>query len=286
MIPRRSLSASTLLLLIVVLAPPALRAQSAAQVVQTAMDRYAARMEGVDSYTVVQDIMGIETTTYYTRIEGSDPPSYDSNVVIAGQDMSQLSAPQREQARNPDMYELYPEIAKRAALKGSESVGGHDTYAIEVKDLSGIPVWQQSGQQGQSFAPKSMTMYLDKEQYVPRRVVFEGTADMNGKKSDVTMVMEAEDYRDVKGLLYPFHMTMDMRGMENSMTPEERAEARASLDQMQAQMKNMPEAQRKMMEKMMGGQMENLKKMLAGGGMQMEVHVKDVKVNTPPPAGS
>ncbi len=284
MIARRTLSVPALVVLLATLAPPAARAQTAAQVFQTAMDRYASRMKGIESYTVVQDMMGFETTTYHSRVEGSDPPIYDTKVVIAGQDLSSLSPAQKEQARSPDMSELYPELAKRASLKGSESVDGHETYVIEIDDLSGISVWQQSGEAGQSFEPKTMTMYLDKDQYVPRRVRIEGSTDMNGKKSDITMVMNAGDYREVEGLLYPFHTTMHMEGMENAMSPEDRAQAQESLDQMEEQMKNMPEAQRKMMEKMMGGQMEKLKQMVGGGGMDMEVSVKDVKVNTPPPA--
>ncbi len=286
MMRRRMPFVPALLVLFAAIAPRPADAQSAAQIVQTAIDRYTSRLEGIRSYTVVQDIMGMETTTYYSRVEGSHPPVFDSKVIVAGQDLSKLTPSQEEQARSPNLYEYYPELAKRASLKGSASVDGHDTYVVEVTDLSGIPIWQQSASEGQGFEPKSMTIYMDKEQYLARRVRIEGNAEMNGKKSDVTMVMDMGDYRDVQGLLYPFHMSMNMHGMENSMTPEERAEAQQSLDQLQKQMKDMPEAQRKMMEKMMGGQMENLKKMLAGGGMQMEVVVKDVKVNTPPPLGS
>ncbi len=282
--PRTLLLSSAVLLLTAV--PAAGRAQSAADIFKTAMDRYTSRMKGIDNYTVVQDMMGVETTTYHTRVEGSSPPQFDTRVLVGGQDLTGMGPQQKQEARDPDMYELYPEFAKRASLHGSESIDGHATWVIDIDDLSGISVWKPASGDQQSFSPKKMTIYLDKDRYVPRRMRIEGEMPMNGKVSEVYMVMNMDDYRDVQGLVYPFRMTMDMQGMENAMSPEERAQAQQSLEQMQQQMKDMPEAQRKMMEKMMGPQMERLQKMLAGGGMQMEVQVKDVKVNTPPPSGS
>ena len=69
---------------------------------------------------------------------------------------------------------------------------------------------------------------------------------------------------------------MNMQGMENQISEEERQE----LEQVRAQMEAVPAAQRKMMERMMGDKLEQLGSMLGGEGFELEMNVTDVKVNT------
>jgi hypothetical protein len=40
----------------------------------------------------------------------------------------------------------------------------------------------------------------------------------------------------------------------------------------------MPASQRQMMEKMMGGQLDMVRKMAAGGGFEVETEIKEIKV--------
>ncbi len=283
--PRRRLPLVPLLLgLLCTVAPRPAAAQSAGDLLRTAMDRYASRMKGIDSYTVVQEMMGMQATAHFTRVEGSDPPVFSSSVSMEGNGVA-LKPQQRSAAQEADVYGSFPELAERATLKGSEAVDGHASHVIQIDDLSGISVWKRAADNS-GFTPQTMVIFLDKAQYVPRRIRVGGQMAVNGQTTAVTMVMDMEDYRDIDGLLYPFHTTMDMQGIENAMSPEDRAKAQQSLDQLQAQMKDMPDAQKQMMEKMMGPQMERLQKMLAGGGMHMEIDVKDVKVNPPAPDGS
>ena len=56
----------SLLTLSAVLAPVA-PAQNAQEIIQTAIDRYEQRMSGVENYTIVQDVMGFESTSYYEK---------------------------------------------------------------------------------------------------------------------------------------------------------------------------------------------------------------------------
>jgi hypothetical protein len=49
---------------------------------------------------------------------------------------------------------------------------------------------------------------------------------------------------------------------------------------MEAQLAAMPEAQRKMMEKMMGPKIEMMKQMASGGAMEVVTDTTDIKVNT------
>jgi len=76
-----------------------------------------------------------------------------------------------------------------------------------------------------------------------------------------------------------------MEGMMDAADLDE-AEVRAQLDQMRAQLENIPQAQRAMVEGMLGAQIERLEKMLEGdGSMEMTITVKDIKVNQGPPGG-
>jgi len=63
------------------------------------------------------------------------------------------------------------------------------------------------------------------------------------------------------------------------MSEEERAEAKKALAEMEAQMAEMPESQRKMMESMMGGQKQKLEQMIESGEMKMTVQVTRLSVN-------
>jgi DNA repair exonuclease SbcCD ATPase subunit len=73
------------------------------------------------------------------------------------------------------------------------------------------------------------------------------------------------------------------------MTPEQEAqlaEASVQLKEMEAQLANMPASQRQMMESMMGPQLEMIRNMAAGGGMEFVQEVTELRCNTglPDPA--
>jgi hypothetical protein len=69
------------------------------------------------------------------------------------------------------------------------------------------------------------------------------------------------------------------------MSPEEREKTREQLAEARAKMAEVPEAQRAMVEKMMGGQLEKLEKMLADDALSFTFVVQEVKVNAGPPGG-
>ncbi len=54
---------------------------------------------------------------------------------------------------------------------------------------------------------------------------------------------------------------------------------------MKKQMEEMPESQRKMMESMMEGKLEQLEQIVNSGSMKIETEVKELRVNAGPPEG-
>jgi uncharacterized protein YeaO (DUF488 family) len=72
---------------------------------------------------------------------------------------------------------------------------------------------------------------------------------------------------------------MRMDNLNASISPEDREEARKSLEEMEKKMKEMGERQRKMMERMMGGQMDKLRQIIEEGTIEYTIQVQDVQVN-------
>jgi len=241
---------------------------------QTTLDRYEQRMKGVDDYTVTftSSLMSGDYTVYYEKkmVDGH-------TVFVAPREDSDAQA--ASQWANP--YEVLPKIAERARLKGHASVDGHDTFVIQVDDLSGLDFGQEAlGQNGEAqLAPKSMTMNLDSKEYLIRRMQMDGTVTREGKTNPVHVDAHMKDYRSVKGLVQPYAMDMTMTGLDAAISEADRAEAKAWM----ARLDSMPAEQRKMMEQMMGPQLQRMKEMLESGKVDVSIRVKDVKVNAGPP---
>lgn len=254
-------------------APAALQAQSGQEVLETALDRHAERMEGVQNYTVVAETMGFESTTYFERVER------DGDVFFVPREHLGSEAAQRA-PDNP--WAGLRDLADRATLEGTETVDGEECYAVVVTDLEGTELYG-SAAGGEGFRPERATFLVDTDDYLLRGMRMEGTAQMEGETRDVTFDARMLDYREVDGVVHPFRTEVSMEGMGGGMSEEERRQARQSMQEMQQRMEKMPEQQREMMERMMGDRMEQMEQMVASGAMDFTVKVKEIRVNEGPP---
>lgn len=266
-------------------------AQSASEILDNALQRYEQRMAGIDNYTVVQSaegmggmasMMGDEGTTLYyekTMVDGHPVFQVHHPAMDSIMQMQQQSGAMRSPAETMRL------MKDHASLEGSDTVDGHDCWVIRVDDPAALAPMEDS-ESSSAMKLESMTMCLDKEEYVPRRMTMEGEMSVNGQTNTVDMESHMTDYREVDGLLHPFRTEVSMSGMTGSMSPEERENTRKQLEEAKAKMAEMPEAQRAMMEKMMGGRLEQMEQMLAEGSMSFAFVVKDLKVNAGPPAPS
>ena len=71
-----------------------------------------------------------------------------------------------------------------------------------------------------------------------------------------------------------------MSGVMDPKQQKEIQEAMKQMEEMEAQLAAMPEAQRQMMERMMGPKIEMMKKMASGGGIEIVSETLDIRVNT------
>jgi hypothetical protein len=269
-------------------------AQSAREILQTAMERYEQRMEGIENYTVIQSMGGMESTAFFQRVETEgDHPVYRQKTSL---DISQAGS---QESTNPFLQEgggematgvadpsaLFGQIAPRATLQETEEVAGHDAWVISIDDLSGIDFGASmgsgapgAGPEG-SFQPTSLKLWIDRDRYVTLRTAMTGTMEMQGQSTEITFDARMDDYREVEGMLHPFHTEVSIDGMAGALTSEQQAQLSEAQKQLQEQLENMPEAQRAMVEKMMKDRMPDMEAMAGSGAMTFTMDVKEVRVN-------
>lgn len=272
-------SPAPLLALVGLLLPAAASAQSAAEILGTAVERWEARLADIDNYTVVQSVNGMSFTVYFEKRMQDGHPVLEPRI-IGGQNLPAM--PQGAQARTlePNMLARFND---RAVLDGTESVGGRSAWVLRIDDLSGMDL----GAEAEDFAPEGMTIHLDQQDYVPLQMTMSGQLTRNGQSHPVTMTTRMEDYRDVQGVLYPFRTITTMDGMMGAMSEEERSQ----MEEMKKRLAEMPPEQRTMMEQQMKNMphmramMEQMGAASEGGAFETTMQVEEIRVNQGPPAG-
>lgn len=267
-----------LLPLLLALVPAAL-AQTAEEVMREALARYGSEMADVRDYTLTQEIIGNEVTTYAERTEGGGPLAYTYYVVTPG---GLYDVSEGESSAPSQPFVMLDRVADEARYVGKEEVGGVRAHVLAVDDFGDIA--REAGaippQADGEFDIDEATFYLGTDDYRLRKMTMEGTMTNDGRTSPVRFETVFSDFRTVDGFTTPFRTEMTMRGMEGQMSDAEREDARRQLEEARQQMDQMPPAQRQMMERMMGDQLEKLEQMLGGEGFAMEIVVTDVAVNT------
>lgn len=263
-------SLSSALILALAAAGPA-SAQSAEEVVNDALDRFEQRMEGVQSYTVVQTVMGFESSTTFER------RTVDGHTVFVPRETEGSEAA----SRTPQGYQaMLTELGERATHEGVESVDGRECHLLSLEDFSGEAFGDLSPPGGGGeWTPERLRVWIDRDELLPRKMTMEGTVTSEGEERPVSITALLRDYREVDGVVHPHRTEVRTEGLSPAMSPEERARMEASMKKLKKKMEQMSPEQREMMEQMMGGQLEKMEEMLATGSMDVTVEVKEIRVN-------
>lgn len=252
------------------LAVQPLSAQSAQDVLQTALDRYEERMEGIQDYTITQTVMGQTTTLHFERTE------MDGQTVFrpAGNEDSPWQDPRVFMER----------LGHKASLQGTESVDGAECHVVVFDDLTKEDfdeLTPEGVETDAEWSPERMTLYLDTDRSLVRRMRIEGTVQSQGEKRPVDMTVHLRDYREVEGMVHPFRMEMNIKGMPG-MGGQDQARMKKQMEKVKEQMEQMPPEMRKRMKE----KMEQMQQMMGGDeGMNITVEVTDLKVNEGAPSG-
>jgi hypothetical protein len=283
---RRDLLTPFILATLLALPPGPVEAQSAAEVMQRALAAQAERLAGVDNVTITQDVMGMQVGMYMEKKDvGGVPTLVPVSTVMGGQ-----VTPIPQDQTSADWSNPFREDwAGRTRLVGTDQVDGKDVTVLVIEDFTGLAIPEIPGNQagrGQ-IEPTLMRFFMDEDQMVMRKMEMEAEMTQeDGTVSPIQMTLFLEDYRDVDGFLYPFRTRTIAGGMFEAADVDQE-ELRQQLAEMRKQLDDMPQAQRAMMEQMMGPQIEKLEEMLGGseGGMEVVLTVTDLKVNSGPPGG-
>ena len=176
------------------------------------------------------------------------------------------------------------EIRDKTRFMGFSEFNGRRVGELGADDLG---FQQDAGTQ--DVTCDSMRILVDAEEYVPLQFRMNCTVIEGGETRQMAIEREDRDFRTVAGcgaLYEPFTSVTRISGV---MSPEEEAqlaEAAAQLEEMEAQLATMPDSQRQMMESMMGPQLEMIRNMAAGGGIEIVQSTTELRCNTgmPDPA--
>ena len=275
--------ALTLLLLIGSFVPLPAFAADAQEIIDKVVALQEERREGVDRYIVEQEAMGYvsKITFERTTVTGPDGEPVDTfRMVLPDEMMQQGEDPVMSQDDFEDMAQeaVYSIAAfsESAELVGTETVDGRKAYHLVAENLERT----RSFAENQEFTLQTINAWIDADEYVPLKLVMDGTMDTDGTPRPVTIETIERDYRTVPGsnMYEPYQQVMRLTGEMADETKRQMEEARAQLEEFDKQMAEMPESQRNMMMNMMGEQIEMMRKMAAGDGIEIVTTVRSITV--------
>ena len=242
----------------------------AAEILQTVRQEYERSIEKIDDYKVVSDMY----TTYYKKAFDNGRPYFRSRVetdALGG--MESTSSVSDAELFSPETFET---LQNNAVFEGTETVDGHEVHVIYIEEIEGL--LEDEDDLGETL--KDMRIFIDTQSWVMRQMAFSVQADMeDGMVREVEPVIQFRDYRNHQGMLIPWETVTIISGLDDALSDEERQEAEAGLREMERELENMPEAQRDMVKRMMGDQLEQLRNILAGDQMEFTTRVHEVEVN-------
>jgi len=275
--------ALTLLLLIGSYVPLPAFAADAQEIIDKVVALQEERREGVNRYIVEQEAMGYvsKITFERTTVTGPDGEPVDTFRMVMPDGMMQqgedavMSQDDFEDMAQEAVYSIAA-FSESAELVGTETVDGKKAYHLVAENLDR----KRSFDENQEFTLQTINAWIDADEYVPLKLVMDGTMDTDGTPRPVTIETIERDYRTVPGsnMYEPYQQVMRLTGEMADETKRQMEDARAQLEEFDRQMAEMPESQRNMMMNMMGEQIEMMRKMAAGDGIEIVTNVRSITV--------
>lgn len=249
----------------------------AAEILEIVWQHYEQSIRDVDDYKVVTE----HFTTHYVKQFDNGRPYFVSQVEtdsfwgsISGLGM-QTTSPMVD----ADFFssEVFEHLKQNAIYAGSEYIDGLNTHVIFLEDMRVFmdafdDVDEPMGQ---------LRLYFDNEHWVLRQMQFSAEAEIEeGRVQVIEPVVKMLDYRNINGMMIPFMTKIVVQGLTEHLSDAEREEAQQALLEFDRELAQMPAQQREMVEQMMSGQLDQLRKMLEEDSIEFIIEVKDVKVNT------
>jgi hypothetical protein len=245
---------------------------TAERVLENMRTEYERGIQNIDDYTLVTSLY----TAQYKKFMVDGRPVFKSRVQLSGAEQFSEDAVATSSMGHSEFFDekVYNYLKQNARYEGTQTVDGVATHVLFVEDLEPIT------ESDETDHPRNAYFFVDAEKWVVRKMEFEVDVEYDDtEKRTMQPVIRFLDYRSVEGMQVPYRTVMDMGEWDDTMSPEDREEARQSMAELQQQLDEMPEQQRKMMERMLRPQLEQLEKMLAGDRLEFVIEVEEVLVN-------
>jgi len=166
------------------------------------------------------------------------------------------------------------DFAETARLVGKEKVGGRKAFHLRSDNLN-----RTQSMDGGEFTLNSISLWIDAEKYVPLKLQMDGIAKSGKDKRPIRIEKLDEDYRPVSGSnMYESHrQVMRIGGVMSAKEQKEMQKAQKEFAKFEKEMQQMPEAQRNMIMRQMGPQMEMMKSMASSGGMEIVTEIHSIR---------
>src|SRR6185503_13361701 len=138
-------------------------AQTVTEIVDGMYGAAEKQAAGIEDYTVIQRVMGIETLSYFERDPSSGPPIYRLKSSDGGGFSLSLAG---EDVGLGDVFLYGPKLVELGHYVGSEQIGAFTVHVIAVDDAAALDIVPpQSGQT--RFTTRSVRLYIDADLMVP-----------------------------------------------------------------------------------------------------------------------
>lgn len=244
------------------------------QLADEIIERNNERLSGIDSIEITTEMEGFgfpgqTTTLFMKRSENGyswlEPVFGDSEM-----DSDLISGVFDEQL---------PKLIRGAGSVSNDVVESYSVYRVEIDDVDLLN--DLSGEEIE-YADvdadlKKAVIWLDREELIARKINFEQQDESGG---EISVVISFNNYGYYSGLPIAQSVEFSIAGFDTQLSDEEITEARRAMQQMEQQLEQMPEAQRKVIEQQLKPQMEQFEAMIESGGMsEMAIIVTEVRVN-------
>ena len=228
------------------------------------------QLRGIQNITIIQEMPFVgDVESYYEKVEE------DGRFILRS-----MEGDDDEFFLLSSMDQDFRRVIMGASSITNDSFDGIQLYKVFIDDkelLESLDTdnFDLDPDEDMMGEIKSATFWVDRSNYNVHRTEVVQVANGN----EMTINIHLKDYRQHSGLYIPHIMEMSIDGMENMFSDEEVAEARAAMRELEAQLEQMPEAQRDMIMQQFSSQIEQLEAVLAGESTSMEIKVIDVIIN-------
>ncbi len=244
-------------------------AQDAAQIIQQALQVYEDGAKNTDNYRMTAKTMGFESTTLMKK------EIVDGHPVFVPAQVNESMSSKWESPQN-----WFRKIADRAKYDGTEEVDGRTCHVVSIDNFEGLelgPGMQSDGE----FQPTWMSIALDTESSLPRRMRMKGNMVVEDSTRPMSVEALMTDYRQVNGMYHPFRILIEADGImgPGGASEVDMAEAQESLAELEKSLEDMSDQEREMVERVMGDQLKNLREMAGSGKFKIEMAVSSIEPN-------